>query len=1267
MGLTHRLWAGLILVALFLGNASLANADHFRGGYIDWKLIGGNTVEFRAVQLFDAADVDTLPINPGVNDSTIIGPEAIVFTSVDIAGEPYSFVEYSVIYTYPGPTVFPVTAFFSLDDEPVNCCRLGSLVNVPADGFRVATVVDLDGGANAGSPTSSIPMIIQLEDDSRCANTVALAPLIADDGAFTCGLTTDGPAGAGTTAGVNPASLAITPGCSLSMDTSGTSVGDKFATQVIITETPTGASMAIDLIIEIKDGFCPVCGDDLTEGSEICDGTDDGACVGGSCQSNCTCCGDGVANAGEICDGADDAACGAETCTGSCTCTGGGGPGGGGGCSGPSCSEALPICSGATGPFTLEVGESFETEFPASAVFTGIDPCEDLIVNNVPWGSLPTGAVLESPPGTAIPEGTTQAAPSTGLCTHDGATVCSNNAGCQLCSHDGTTICTTDAQCDALSAGSVCDCGVSSCVIPDNTFPVTFDWTPGAGDAAQTHFVKVTFTDPDFTVPGPLDFICGFEIRVPGCGDDLIDAGEDCDGAAGGACPGACRAPGTANECTCPVCGDDALDAGEQCDGTDDSACPGDCLGSCICAFCGDSSVNAIGEECDGSADTACATPGACFPPGDPDQCTCATCGDDRVHPGIGEECDGTADAACPGLCRAPGDPDECTCPVCGDDVIDGGEECDGTSDAACPGACRPAGDPDQCVCALCGDDRIDAGEQCDGTGDGIFGPCPGECQPAGGLNECECPTCGDDDVNQPGEQCDGSDDSACPGACLGSCVCAVCGDGSVNAAGEQCDGTDDAACPGSCIATGDPNACQCPVCGDGDVNQVTESCDGADDSACPGLCRGDCSCATCGDGITDAPAEECDGADDAACPGLCLPSGDANQCQCPVCGDDDVNQVGEQCDGADDTACPGSCSLTCTCSVCGDGVAESPVEICDGTDDAACPGLCLPSGNANECLCPVCGDGEVNQVGEVCDGADAGACPSGFCASDCSCAVCGDDEANQPGTEECDGTDATACDSVCLPSCICAVCGDGDLNQTSEVCDPPSVEICNNLGDDDGDNLTDCFDPDCPTECRRPDGTTFPPADVTKCTKHRDCRKVDPDSSCFGIQTCGADCDLVFGCEPIGPDPSQIKFKENGLDMFKMHALFTAQTVVHAKAEAFSIMIMNDNGIVYSASLLPGDLVGLANSSKKRFRFADKGARRGDGIRDGISKVQLRFKQHGGVPVWSFKIRAYADLSAATLPLMMTQVTIGNDGTALQIEWTDTGKGWRIRPADLR
>ncbi len=68
----------------------------------------------------------------------------------------------------------------------------------------------------------------------------------------------------------------------------------------------------------------------------------------------------------------------------------------------------------------------------------------------------------------------------------------------------------------------------------------------------------------------------------------------------------------------------------------------------------------------------------------------------------------------------------------------------------------------------------------------------------------------------------------------------ATCGDGRVNHRAEQCDGTDDRACPGAC-----DDACHCPPqCGDGIVNREAEECDGADDEACAGRCTEECLCA---------------------------------------------------------------------------------------------------------------------------------------------------------------------------------------------------------------------------------------------------------------------------------------------------------------------------------------------------------------------------------------------------------------------------------------
>jgi pimeloyl-ACP methyl ester carboxylesterase len=71
------------------------------------------------------------------------------------------------------------------------------------------------------------------------------------------------------------------------------------------------------------------------------------------------------------------------------------------------------------------------------------------------------------------------------------------------------------------------------------------------------------------------------------CGNNVLDAGEECDGTASTACPGHCRP-----DCQCAVCGNGVTEAPvEQCDGLS-GACPGFCSGSCTCP-------NVVGETVD--------------------------------------------------------------------------------------------------------------------------------------------------------------------------------------------------------------------------------------------------------------------------------------------------------------------------------------------------------------------------------------------------------------------------------------------------------------------------------------------------------------------------------------------------------------------------------------------------------------------------------------------------------------------------------------------
>jgi hypothetical protein len=617
---------------------------------------------------------------------------------------------------------------------------------------------------------------------------------------------------------------------------------------------------------------------------------------------------------------------------------------------------------------------------------------------------------------------------------------------------------------------------------------------------------------------------------------------------------------------------------------------------------------------------------------------TAADCGDGVVQ--SGEDCDGV-NGPCPGACRAPNSPAECTCPVCSDDILDVGEECDGTAGGvfgACPGECEPDTSPIACQCPTCGDDVFSpqAGEECDGTDDAA---CTDACLP-----NCACSLCGDNVAEAPVEACDGTDDDLCPGLCLGDCSCSQCGDG-VAQGSEECDGVDDASCPGACLPS-----CACSLCGDDVAEAPVEQCDGLDSPLCPGNCLPDCSCPICGDGVAEGP-EQCDGLDAGACPSVCLVN-----CSCAVCGDGDTNQPSEQCDGADDGACPGGCLGDCTCPTCGDGVAEGP-EQCDGIDDAACPGACLPSGDVNECSCPVCGDADVNLPGEECDGTDDTGCPNA-CLPDCTCSFCGDDLAEAP-LEECDGTDDASCPGTCLApghafQCRCQFCGDGDVNLPGELCDPPTAEVCNNLVDDNDDGLVDCEDPLCSRRCEHDSNVL--------CSTERDCRSLQLGSNCLDIgATCGAVCETVLSCQLTLADPAKIEVNEDESrsGVLVLHTQFAPQSDVDPLVDGFAILVRNAQGDVYRAEL-PGSA--LVARTQRAYVFKDKTARDGPGLYDGIYALKITRRETS----FTFRLRAYGDLRAATEARMTTEIVLGNDSTSLTAEWLPIKKGWRLRSIDI-
>jgi hypothetical protein len=299
--------------------------------------------------------------------------------------------------------------------------------------------------------------------------------------------------------------------------------------------------------------------------------------------------------------------------------------------------------------------------------------------------------------------------------------VCSQGPTDRNCSIETYRGCTTDDDCNPAANCPECAVGQVCVIAPRQCFLDTIvrEGVPGT----QTAVVAATFCIPPTIsqsvnqvagLPGPGALQLPVRIFRSGaqCGNGVLNAGEQCDGAADAACPGQCQP-----DCSCAGCGNGVVDAGEQCDGSDDALCPGQCLGSC--------------------------------------QCPAAVCGN-GVKEGA-EICDGADAPTCPGVCQP-----NCTCGAsCGNGVVEGSEQCDGAGSTACPAAACQS----DCSCGpYCGDGAIDPGEQCDGSGTGV---CPGTCQA-----DCQCsPICGDD-VRQAAELCDGTDDALCPGQCTDGCTC---------------------------------------------------------------------------------------------------------------------------------------------------------------------------------------------------------------------------------------------------------------------------------------------------------------------------------------------------------------------------------------------------------------------------------------------------------------------------------------------------------------
>lgn len=541
-------------------------------------------------------------------------------------------------------------------------------------------------------------------------------------------------------------------------------------------------------------------------------------------------------------------------------------------------------------------------------------------------------------------------------------------------------------------------------------------------------------TEPDIVVP-------------PGCGDGVLQAGEECDDG------NDIDTDGCSNACIRSNCGDGILNStlGEEtfespivthpngatgyvCD--DGSTCPEI---SCdlteerfapehgICESLGfDSAVSVTwgGGSGAGVAPMLHASGWDCF---DFDCIssevvdTAANCAawemlDTIVCKGVvGEECDdGPLNGDVADACRS-----NCTLPFCGDGITDSDEECDDgnvVDDDGCSNLCMLPG---------CGDGVRNGSEECDDGDTDDLNAC---------RNDCTTPRCGDLVVSAYSAE----DTLVAPiVTTLFGATGHVCDDGG-SCEGSTCDVSTRGTAPehGICQALGYDRALTVSWGGGpGESDSVMPhaanwSCSGFVCSTGSTYVGDNCSSGemlneiTCFGGFT----EQCDLGDansdtpDSACRTTCLT---------PFCGDGIVD-TGEECDDGNLNEVDG-CSTICRLPACGDRVVQGD-EACDDGNDLDSD-ACL-----SDCTLPVCGDGIVS-AGESCDeGAANSSAPDAACRPDCREQRCQDGIVDSG--EECDDGNADSRDT-CTAGCFAAFCGDGIRQRVmGEECDDGNADI---------------------------------------------------------------------------------------------------------------------------------------------------------------------------------------------------------------------------------
>ena len=131
---------------------------------------------------------------------------------------------------------------------------------------------------------------------------------------------------------------------------------------------------------------------------------------------------------------------------------------------------------------------------------------------------------------------------------------------------------------------------------------------------------------------------------------------------------------------------------------------------------------------------------------------------------------------------------------------------------------------------------------------------------------------------------------------------------------------------------------------------------------------------------------------------------------------------------------------------------------------------------------------------------------------------------------------------------------------------------------------------------------------------------------------------------------PDKIRFSK--FDQLMVRSAFPIGAYIPDDVD-LDITLENANGVVYSASLEPGDL----SRRGKSLIFIDRNAKKGTGFRGGLAKVKIQEVPNGlGMRV---TIEAYGDLRDATDPTMTLTLRVGEHANSITDTWQQTNFGW--------